>query len=389
MALFVGFIIFFDRYGEILLVKAWETDPANAYEVGRQYVKEGRLEDAARKFEIAEREAKAGRGYWPAWKVRNTKLELGEVYYALGEYDKAVPLLRDVVEKAAPIRAGVPLFHLAEAYLKQGDKEKAADLFRKTTEYNFGSESAIAFFRLGELAAEKGEYESALGYLDTAVTLDAGSRTLTGQMWGSIATIAREAVTETHDATSALARELLGVSEYRLNELDASVEELKGALQAGRDTQRVHYFLVHAYRAQGAHDKAKQHFSRLPGGRLLIKGKDLIHTSGFPSSDAWVLIRNGNLRHEVFSADRVREIEVLAKGTSADFVSAKMVVSLAGERLGEVETSDADFERYTFPSSVSKEHGLLEIEFTNDYRDPETGEDRNLYVEEVALKYSS
>ena len=387
MAVLVGFIVFFDRYGEILVTRAWEADPANSYEVAMKYLEEGRLAEAVGKFEAARREAKTPRARWPAYKVRNVKVNLGKLYYELGEYDKALSFLEEVVENAPGLEHGIPLSYLADIYLKRGDEDKAAGLFKATTEWNFGPTSVIAFFRLGQLEADEGEYEAAVGYLDTAVTLDAGNQGLTGQMWSWIATIAREAVSETEGTTSALARELLGVSEYRLKHFDTSVEALEAALEAGRDTARIHFFLSKAYEAVGAQEKANQHFLELPKGTVVIEPREMVCTFGRPEGDGWVLVRNGALRDEVFLVNQIEAVEVLARGSSADFVGANMVVRLAGEVLGEVEVSDRGFDRYSFPASVPEGHGLLEIEFTNDYRDPETGEDRNLYVNEASIKY--
>jgi tetratricopeptide (TPR) repeat protein len=387
MAVLVGFIVFFDRYGEILVTRAWEADPANSYEVAVKYLEEGRLEEAADKFEMARRQAEQPDATWPAYKVRDIRVNLGRIYYELGQYDKALPLLQEVVANAPGLDHGIPLSYLADIYLKRGHEEKAAELFKATTEWNFGPTSVVAFFRLGELAAEKGEYEAALGYLDTAVTLDAGEA-LTREMWEQVAAIAHAATSMPEGEPIVVADELLGVSQYRLGRYEESIETLTTTLQEGRDTARVQYFLVKAYEAVGAAEKAQEHRSKLPHDRFVVLAREMVHTSGRPEENAWVLIRNGRFRHEVFLANRVEQVQVIARGTAANFVGAKMVVSLAGERLGEVETGDADFKRYTFPALVSKEHGLLEIEFTNDYRDPETGEDRNLYVEEVTLEYS-
>jgi len=389
MALLVAFIVFFDRYGEILVAKAWEADPANAYEVAMKYMEEGRLAEAVKKFEEALAQAEKAGARWPAYKVRDIKVNLGERYYELGRYEKALPLLQEVVENAPGLEHGIPLSYLADIYLKRGNADKAAELFKATTEWNFGPTSVIAFLRLGELAAERGDYDAAVGYLDTAVTLDAGGQTLTGQMWTSIATIAREAISQTEGATSALAHELLGVSEYSMGHFSTSVEELKAALEAGRDTARIHFFLSKAYNAMGKQEKADRHLRELPKGIVVIEPSDMVHTSGRPEDDGWVLVRNAALRYEVFLVDQIEAVEVLAKGSSADFVGAKMVVRLAGEVLGEVEVSDRGFDRYSFPASVSEERGLLEISFTNDYRDPETGEDRNLYVDKAMMKYAS
>jgi hypothetical protein len=389
MAVLVGFIIFFDRYGEVLVVKAWEADPANSYEVAVKYVQEGRLEEAAEKFEMARRQAEQPGASWPAYKVRDIGVNLGRIYYELGQHDKALPLLQEVVASAPGLDHGTPLSYLADIHLERGEKDKAAELFKATTEWNFGPRSVIAFFRLGQIAAEKAEYEAALSYLDTAVTLDAGNQALTGQMWASIATIAREAVTETEDATSAFARELLGVSEYRMKQFDTSVEALEAALGAGRDTARIRYFLAKVYDAIGMQEKANQHLLELPKGTVVVEPGEMVCTFGRAEDGGWVLVRNAALRHEVFLVNQIEAVEVLAKGTSADFVGANMIVRLAGEVLGEAEVSGAGFERYSFPASVSEEHGLLEIEFANDYRDPETGEDRNLSVNKAIVKYGA
>jgi len=388
MILLVGFIIFFDRYGEVLVMRAWEEYPPNAYEVGMKYLDEGRPEKAARKLETALEFAARPGGREAAWKVRNAKLNLGKIYYELGQYDRALPFLKEIAENAPGLELGTPVFYLGEVYRKKGEKEEAANAFKLTTEWNFGPVSAVAFFRMSELDAEAGRYESAVGNLETAITLDAGEA-LTDEMWQRAATIAREAAGRAGGAAAALAHELLGISLYRLKGLDASVEELEAALKRGRNTQRVDYFLAKIYQAQGMHEKAQQHFAQLPRGKVVIEGKDMIHTFGYHTGDAWAVVRNGKLRHELFLADRIEKIEVVAKGTVANFVSARMVVLLAGERVGGVETTDKGFERYVFGTSVSKEHALLEIEFANDYRDPETGEDRNLYVQEIAIYYSS
>jgi len=388
MVLFVGFIVFFDRYGEYLAVRAWEQYPPNSYDAGMKYLERGQLKEAADAFEVS-LEYMAGPGaHEPAWRVRDAKLNLGKIYYQLGQYDKAVPFLKHFAESAPGLDEGIPLYYLGETYLRLGDKEKAVEAFRLTTEWNFDPISAIAFFRLGELAAEAGDYNGAVENLNMAITLDA-DEALTPQMWERASAIALHAMHNTGGLRAAMAREIAGICKYRLNDFAACVEELQAALSAGRDTARVHYFMAKAYEAQGMNEKVQEHRARIPSGRVAIKGQDMIHTFGSREGDAWILMRNGKLRYEVFLANRIQNIEVVAKGASADFVSARMVVLLAGERVGVVETTDAGFERYIFRASVSKERSLLEIEFTNDYRDPETGEDRNLYVAEVAIDYAS
>jgi tetratricopeptide (TPR) repeat protein len=390
MVLFVGFIVFFDWYGEVLMLRAREVEPANAYEYAMEYLEEGRLEEAAEKFEISLEFAKRDTVRWPAYMLRDARLNLGEIYYQLGEYDKAQPYLEQLLltENAPGLRHGVPLFHLAEIYLRQGEKEKAAKTFRMTTEWNFDPTSAKAFFRLGELAAEAGDYNAAVENLDMAVTLDAGE-VLDTQMWDRIAAIGGDAARSAKPKAASVAQELIGISKYRQQDFEACVAELEAALKAGRDTPRVHYFMAKAYEALGASEKAQQHLALLRRERVTLNARDMLHTAGRYEDGIWVLVRNSALRQEVFLANEIKRVEVVAKGASASFVGAKMVVRLEGATIGEVEVSDTGFEQYAFAASVSREHGLLEIEFTNDYRDPDTGEDRNLYVEKVVMEYGS
>ena len=386
MVLLVGFIIFFDRHGEMLAMRAWEQYPPNAYEVAVKYLGEGRLEDAARMFEASLEFAARPGVRWPDYKLRLAKYRLGEIYYELGQYDKALPFLESLAESAPGLYEGMPVFYLGETYLKRGETRKAARAFRTTTEWNFGATSAIAFVRLGELAAEEGDYGSALDNLDTAIALDAGVA-LTEQVWKRVGAIARDAVVNTEGSTAALARELLGISQYRRKDFAACVGELEAALEAGRDTPRVRYSLAKAHGALGVDGKAQQHFAQLPSGKVVTQARDMVHTTGRPDGDAWVLNRNGSLREEVFFANRVDRIEVQAKGSVAELVGANMVVKLGGAEVGKVELKERGFKTYMFESSVSGDHGLLEILFTNNYYNPDTGEARRLYVTHVALEY--
>ncbi|GEM_PF-3248991 len=388
MVLFVGFIVFFDWYGEVLMLRAREADPANAYEYGMEYLEKGQLKNAAEKLEISLEFAGKDTVRWPAYMLRQARLNLGEIYYQLEEYDKARPYLERLLltDNAPGLKEGVPLFHLAEVYLKHGEKEKARQTFRMTTEWNFGPGSAVAFFRLAELAADAEDYNAAVRDIDMAVTVDAGE-TLDAQMWTSAARIAADAVRKTTKENVPLAREILGIAHYRLNDYAACAQDLEEALKGGRDTVRVHYYLWKTYEQLGAHDKAQRHLSAVPRGKVTTRAADMIHTFGEPRGSAWTLTRNGSLRAEVFFASRVSKIEILAKGYVAQFVGTNMVVRLGGHEVGEVEIRDPEFKTYTFEPSVSTERGLLEIMFTNSYRDPDTGEARGLYVINATLVY--
>jgi hypothetical protein len=80
-------------------------------------------------------------------------------------------------------------------------------------------------------------------------------------------------------------------------------------------------------------------------------------------------------------------IEITAKADIAHGVGPEMELLIDGQHKGSVFVNTDTPQIYTFEVEVSAGTHELTIAFDNDYFDPATGIDRNLYVDKIAISY--
>jgi len=80
------------------------------------------------------------------------------------------------------------------------------------------------------------------------------------------------------------------------------------------------------------------------------------------------------------------DVMVTASCTEAKGEMAKFRLTLDDKLLGDVLLNSTRQEEYRLPARLDKGEHRLGIEFTNDYFDKETREDRNLWIHHIALK---
>jgi serine/threonine protein kinase len=80
------------------------------------------------------------------------------------------------------------------------------------------------------------------------------------------------------------------------------------------------------------------------------------------------------------------DVTITASCTEAKGEMAKFRLTLDDELLGDVLLTTTRQEEYHVPATVTKGEHKLGIEFTNDFYDKDTKQDRNLYVHQIALR---
>ncbi|MFV0665969.1 carbohydrate-binding domain-containing protein [Denitromonas sp.] len=81
----------------------------------------------------------------------------------------------------------------------------------------------------------------------------------------------------------------------------------------------------------------------------------------------------------------VNSLTVFARGRSAVGVAPTMEVWIEGVLAGTFAVSSSDYQPYSVAVSPGLQASQIEVVFTNDYYDPNAGEDRNLYVEKIVV----
>ncbi len=95
------------------------------------------------------------------------KMNLGNLYYNLGDYDKAITYFKGALQQDAELY--VAQLNLAYLYHKMGNIEEAVKVFKEYLAHN--EEDGNTFYEVGLLLAEKGNYEEATVYLEKAKTM--------------------------------------------------------------------------------------------------------------------------------------------------------------------------------------------------------------------------
>lgn len=97
-----------------------------------------------------------------------------ECYIGLGDYDKAIVLLSDVVEEGTAHNIYYHYNALGTAYYYKGDLGKAAEMYKKSIELR--PTYARPYIHLGNLYAQQGDKEESIRYYLQAINLFAENR---------------------------------------------------------------------------------------------------------------------------------------------------------------------------------------------------------------------
>ncbi|MBE6291001.1 MAG: tetratricopeptide repeat protein [Bacteroidales bacterium] len=97
-----------------------------------------------------------------------------ECYIGLGDYDKAIALLTDVVEEGTAHNIYYHYNALGTAYYYKGDLDQAAEMYKKSIELR--PTYARPYIHLGNLYAQQGDKEESIRYYLQAISLFAENR---------------------------------------------------------------------------------------------------------------------------------------------------------------------------------------------------------------------
>jgi hypothetical protein len=112
------------------------------------------------------------------------------------------------------------------------------------------------------------------------------------------------------------------------------------------------------------------------------------HANGAQEGDYWLLWSNGSMSEDVeFSATGTYHFEIEAKGDLANGVGPEMELLIDGQRMGSVFVNTTASAIITFEIEVAAGWHEVAIAFNNDYCDPASGTDRNLYVDKITISY--
>ena len=98
------------------------------------------------------------------------------------------------------------------------------------------------------------------------------------------------------------------------------------------------------------------------------------------------LCREGSICRDIVLPAGIYEISINAKGKEADDIWPHMLVRLNGMDIMDGHVDRGDWRHYSGIAVTDYPVNTLEIIYNNDYYDPETMEDRNLYIDGVELR---
>jgi hypothetical protein len=113
------------------------------------------------------------------------------------------------------------------------------------------------------------------------------------------------------------------------------------------------------------------------------EAQNMSASTGGSAPNGWNLWSNGSLSttHDFAGGDSV--IRVSAYGQSAQGVWPHMIVSVAGQAIGDTTVNATTPTDYEFPYTAPAASATVSVSFDNDYY--ANGQDRNLYVDTVAI----
>ncbi len=192
---------------------------------------------------------------------------LGVALYHLKDFDEAIKLLKQVLEKDVAVNAVTQVF-LGEALFAVGKYEESLSAFQKAHEIE--PDNAIALYNYGTVLQELKHYEQALKKYDKAVALQPdlakafNNRGMTYFLLGDY----QKAVADLQkafalDASIVEVHNNLGVVFSQLGKKKAAHKYFLEAIRLRPDYDRAHYNLALSYQDLRKPEEAFRHFLRL------------------------------------------------------------------------------------------------------------------------------
>lgn len=117
-------------------------------------------------------------------------------------------------------------------------------------------------------------------------------------------------------------------------------------------------------------------FKRVEGSEELVKVEEEEVTMG----------TNGRVEAPIFLPVSGRyEIVLVGRGTPGKGEYPRLVVALDGQMVGEIEVDSEEFDEKSLLAEMPEGSHILSVALVNDYYDPTTGEDRNVWFQSVTL----
>lgn len=117
----------------------------------------------------------------------------------------------------------------------------------------------------------------------------------------------------------------------------------------------------------------------------LISGKNIILT--FDLEEDGIMARSGTKEISFILPLGLIDVKIFASGTFAKDEWPHMLVSMNSRPILSTYVSSSSYAEFNASGFSTEGIGLIQIEFSNDYWDSLTGEDRNLKIKKVILEY--
>lgn len=98
------------------------------------------------------------------------------------------------------------------------------------------------------------------------------------------------------------------------------------------------------------------------------------------------LLANSSLRTEVDLSSPAASISLWAHGDKANGEWPKIRVSVDGTPMGEVLVNSTEEKKFFVPIFADPGHSVVELTFINDFYDPNTKHDRNVYIRQIKVR---
>jgi putative inorganic carbon (HCO3(-)) transporter len=125
-----------------------------------------------------------------------------------------------------------------------------------------------------------------------------------------------------------------------------------------------------------------------PGWDFIKPSQSLVHP-GDPSSTVFLFGENQALTAESYWKPGIVSLMVTARATFAGNDFPVLGIYLDKKRIAGIEVTDPEFRRYIVGNLLIGGQERIEAILENDYFDPKTGADRNIFVREVSVKYQN
>ena len=124
-----------------------------------------------------------------------------------------------------------------------------------------------------------------------------------------------------------------------------------------------------------------------PGIPTTVEAEEMsYHANGSQVQTYWLLWSNGIMsEHVYFPSSTTYRLEITAKGTLAQNVGPEMELLIDDQVTGSVFVNTITPDTFVFDAVISEGVHTVAIGFYNDYYDPATGMDRNLYVDKTII----